>query len=83
MADNDSIAVIIPNQGLTVTEVQIARWYKKAGDTLKKGETILDFESDKAVVELPAPMDGVLSKIVAPEGEIVAIGGVVGEMIPA
>jgi pyruvate/2-oxoglutarate dehydrogenase complex dihydrolipoamide acyltransferase (E2) component len=78
MADNNTIEIIIPNQGLTVTEVVIAKWHRKAGDTLQKGEALLDFESDKAVIEMEASHDGLLSKIVAEEGETVAIGGIVG-----
>ncbi len=78
MADNNPIEIIIPNQGLTVTEVVIVKWHKKMRESLQKGEVLLDFETDKAVIELVSPSDGILSKIVAEEGETVAIGGVVG-----
>ncbi|CAL1518457.1 thiamine pyrophosphate-dependent enzyme [Chitinophaga sp. MM2321] len=74
---SNSIAVTIPNLGLTITEVSIARWYKKAGDLVKKGEPLLDFESDKSVIELESPEDGQLSSIVAEEGVTVPIGAVV------
>ena len=77
MADNNTIEIIIPNQGLTVTEVVITKWHKKTGDIVKKGEGLLDFESDKAVIELESPADGELSRIVAEEGETVPIGGLV------
>lgn len=80
MADNNKIEIIIPNQGLTVTEVVIVQWHKKIGETLQKGEVLLDFESDKAVIELVSPTDGIMGRIVAEEGETVAIGGVVGEI---
>ena len=75
---NDSLQVTIPNLGLTITEVAIARWYKKVGDEVKKGEPLLDFESEKSVIELESPADGWLSKIVAEEGVTVPIGAVVG-----
>lgn len=75
--DKSTIEIIIPNQGLTVTEVVIAKWYKNIGDIVKKGETLLDFESDKAVMELESPTDGKLSKIIAEEEETVPIGGLV------
>lgn len=77
MSDNNIMEIIIPNQGLTITEIVIAKWHKKAGDNVEKGEILLDFESDKADIELPSPSNGLLSKIVAAEGETVAIGGVV------
>ncbi len=77
MSDN-TIEIIIPNQGLTVTEIVISKWHKRIGETVQKGETLLDFESDKADLELPSPANGILSKIVAQEGAAIAIGGVVG-----
>ena len=78
MSDNNTIEIIIPNQGLTVTEVVISNWHKEIGETVHKDEILLDFESDKADIELPSPANGVLSKIVAREGATVAIGEVVG-----
>lgn len=78
MSDNNSIEIIIPNQGLTITEIVVTKWHKKIGDPLQKGEVILDFESDKAVIELAAPVAGILSKILVEEGETIAIGGIVG-----
>lgn len=83
MAENNKIEIIIPNQGLTVTEVVIVKWHKKIGETLQKGEVLLDFESDKAVIELVSPTDGIMGRIVAEEGETVAIGGVVGVITAA
>lgn len=77
-AGNNSIEITIPNLGLTITEVAIARWYKKVGDQVKKGESLLDFESEKSVIELESPADGFLSRIVAEEGATVLIGEVVG-----
>lgn len=78
MAENNTIEITIPNQGLTVTEVVIIKWHKKIGEAFQKGDALLDFETDKAVVELECPTDGIMEKIVAEEGESVIIGGVVG-----
>lgn len=78
MADNNTIEIIIPNQGLTVTEIVIVKWHKKIGETLQKDEALLEFETDKSVIELGSPTDGILSKIVATEGATVGIGGIVG-----
>ncbi|ULQ51970.1 thiamine pyrophosphate-dependent enzyme [Flavihumibacter fluvii] len=77
-SDKNSIEISIPNLGLTITEVSIAQWHKKVGDPIKKGETILDFESEKSVVELESPVDGYLDSIVITEGITVPIGTVVG-----
>lgn len=78
MIDNNTIDIIIPNQGLTLTEVIIGKWNKKIGETVQKDEILLDFETDKSDMELPSPANGILSKIVAEEGAKVAIGGVIG-----
>jgi len=78
MSNNNTMEIIIPNQGLTLTEVVIVKWYKKIGETVQKDETLLNFETDKADMELPSPANGILSKIVVEEGSTIAIGGVVG-----
>lgn len=77
-AGKNSIEIAIPNLGLTITEVSIAQWHKKVGDPIKKGETILDFESEKSIVELESPVDGYLGSIVVAEGVTVPIGAIVG-----
>ena len=80
MANNNVTQIIAPNQGLTVTEIVIGEWHKNVGDTLEKGELLVGYESDKAVFELESPADGILSKIVAEEGDTVPIGGIIGEI---
>ena len=77
----NAIDIIMPNQGLTITEVKIVKWIKKVGDPVKKGETLLEFESDKAVVEMESPADGQLNKIVADVDSVVAIGERVGVVV--
>lgn len=74
---NKSFEVTIPNQGLTITEVSIAKWHKNAGDMVKKGEPLLDFESEKSVIEMESPADGKLARIVSAEGSTVPIGAVI------
>ena len=73
----NNVEVVIPNLGLTITEVTITKWYKKTGDTVKKGESLLDFESEKSVIELEAPSDGTLGEIVALENSTLPIGALV------
>jgi 2-oxoglutarate dehydrogenase E2 component (dihydrolipoamide succinyltransferase) len=68
--------VLMPQLGETVLEGTIAAWYKKAGDTVEKGELLLDVETDKAATEIEAPAAGVVSSINVPEGDTVDVGTV-------
>lgn len=68
--------VLMPQLGETVLEGTVATWYKNAGDTVEKGEMLLDVETDKAATEIEAPESGVLSSINVPEGETVDVGTV-------
>src|SRR5437868_15215431 len=65
--------VKVPTVGESITEVTIANWLKKDGDTVKMDEVIAELESDKATFELTAPQAGVL-KISKQQGEVVPIG---------
>ena len=69
-----SIELKIPQLGESIQEVQIAHWIKSEGDAIEEGEDVVELETDKASVELPAPADGVVSKILKQDGESVAIG---------
>jgi pyruvate/2-oxoglutarate dehydrogenase complex dihydrolipoamide acyltransferase (E2) component len=71
--------VIIPRLGSSdeSDEVRILRWLKKQGDTVHKGEAIVEVETDKVNVEVEAPEDGLLSHIYAEEGEFIKFGAVV------
>src|SRR5271155_4985022 len=71
--------VKVPTVGESITEVTIANWLKKDGDTVKMDEVIAELESDKATFELPAPQAGVL-KISKHKGEVVPIGTVICEI---
>jgi 2-oxoglutarate dehydrogenase E2 component (dihydrolipoamide succinyltransferase) len=66
----------MPQLGETVSEGTIAAWHKKAGDTVEKGDTLLDVETDKVATEIEAPVSGILSHINVPEGETVDVGTV-------
>jgi pyruvate dehydrogenase E2 component (dihydrolipoamide acetyltransferase) len=67
--------VKMPQLGLTMTEGIVTRWYKKEGDTVKKGEILYEVETDKLTNEVECEADGILHKIVAAEGsEIVVLG---------
>ena len=63
----------VPTLGESVTEATVATWFKKPGETVSTDEMICELETDKVTVEVPAPISGVLSEIIATEGETVAV----------
>src|ERR1700759_3760833 len=73
-----SIELKIPEVGESVREVQIGRWLKHEGDVVALDENVVELETDKASMELPAPAAGVLGKILKREGEMVTVGDVIG-----
>jgi 2-oxoglutarate dehydrogenase E2 component (dihydrolipoamide succinyltransferase) len=72
--------IVVPTLGESVSEATVAKWMKKAGDTVRKDETLVELETDKVSVEVSAPEAGVLSEIVASEGATVGIGAILGRM---
>jgi 2-oxoglutarate dehydrogenase E2 component (dihydrolipoamide succinyltransferase) len=72
----------VPTLGESVTEATIGRWFKKAGDEVKVDEPLVELETDKVTIEVPAPTAGVLSDIAAKDGETVAVGALLGEIKP-
>lgn len=66
----------VPSPGESITEVEIARWLVKTGDYVEKNQTIAEVDSDKATLELPAEVSGVIT-LQAEEGDAVAVGQVV------
>jgi 2-oxoglutarate dehydrogenase E2 component (dihydrolipoamide succinyltransferase) len=73
-----TIELKIPDVGESIREVQIGRWLKKEGDAIDQDENVVELETDKASMELPAPEAGVLARILKHEGETVAVGEVIG-----
>ncbi len=70
----------VPTLGESVTEATVAQWFKKQGDTVAADEPLVELETDKVTVEVPAPAAGVLSEIVAKSGETVEVGALLGEI---
>src|SRR5256714_15067197 len=66
--------IIMPKMGDAMTEGKVIRWYKKAGDAVKKGEPVLEIETDKVNLDLEAEQDGTVGEITAKDGETVAVG---------
>ena len=69
-----SVDVMVPALGESVTEATVSSWFKKVGDSVAQDEMLCELETDKVSVEVPAPAAGVLSEILAGEGETVEAG---------
>ena len=69
------VSVMVPTLGESVSEATVATWYKQPGDTVAQDEMLCELETDKVSVEVPAPVGGVLSQIMAPQGSTVQAGG--------
>jgi 2-oxoisovalerate dehydrogenase E1 component len=74
--------ITMPFGDLTISEGKVVRWAKAEGDAVAAGELVAEVETDKAVVEIEAPVAGVLARILAPEGTVVKMGGQLGAVRP-
>jgi len=74
----DGEPILMPFGDLTVDSGRLVRWTVAAGATVKKGDTVAEIETDKAVVEIEAPADGVVRQLVTEAGTVVKMGGVIG-----
>src|SRR4051812_11998683 len=70
----------VPTLGESVTEATIGKWFKKPGDPVAVDEPLVELETDKVTIEVPAPAAGVLGDIAAKDGETVAIGALLGQI---
>ena len=68
---DDSVDVMVPTLGESVTEATVSTWFKAVGDTVAQDEMLCELETDKVSVEVPSPAAGVLAEITAPEGTTV------------
>ncbi len=71
-------AVIMPKAGMSMEEGTVVRWLKKEGEPVQKGETLLEIETDKAVMELEAEKEGYLIAVLVHEGETVPVTSIIG-----
>ena len=71
--------ILVPTLGESVSEATVAQWLKKEGEAVKADEPIVELETDKVTLEVPAPADGVIVKIMAAAGQSVGVGAVLGE----
>ncbi|NBW86796.1 MAG: dihydrolipoamide succinyltransferase, partial [Planctomycetia bacterium] len=72
----------VPEVGESITEVMIGAWKKREGEAVKADDPIVEIESDKATVELPAPVAGTVTKMLKASGEKATVGEVIGYMEP-
>ncbi|MGI2034872.1 2-oxoglutarate dehydrogenase complex dihydrolipoyllysine-residue succinyltransferase [Rhizobium panacihumi] len=70
----------VPTLGESVSEATVGTWFKKVGDTVKADEPLVELETDKVTVEVPAPASGVLTEIVAQNGETVGLDALLGQI---
>ena len=72
--------ILVPVLGESITEATVAKWLKKEGDTVEVDEAIVELETDKVNLEVPSPIDGVLSEINSKDGETVEVGALLGSI---
>src|SRR5262245_14045066 len=83
-----AVSVVMPALEMAQETGKLVSWKKKEGEQVKKGEMLLEVETDKAVVEIEASSDGVLSGVIAKEGDVVPVGQTIawllkpGEAVP-
>ena len=68
----------VPTLGESVTEATIGKWFKKAGDVVAVDEPLVELETDKVTIEVPAPAAGVLTDVAVKDGDTVAVGALLG-----
>ncbi|WP_292462328.1 biotin/lipoyl-containing protein, partial [Mesorhizobium sp.] len=70
----------VPTLGESVTEATVGKWFKKVGDAIAADEPLVELETDKVTVEVPAAGAGTLSEITVKEGETVNVGALLGSI---
>jgi 2-oxoglutarate dehydrogenase E2 component (dihydrolipoamide succinyltransferase) len=70
----------VPTLGESVTEATIGKWFKKAGDMVAVDEPLVELETDKVTIEVPAPAAGVLADVAVNDGDTVAVGALLGSI---
>ncbi len=70
--------IVVPVLGESITEATVSKWLKKSGDKVNADEPIVELETDKVNLEVPSPINGILSQIKKKEGETAQIGALLG-----
>lgn len=77
-----AVELKVPAVGESITEVQIGQWLKGEGQHVDKDENLVEIETDKATVEIAAPVAGTISKVLKRTGDVAAVGEVIGYVVP-
>ena len=75
-----AVELRVPEVGESITEVQIGAWLKQEGDLVERDEAVVEIESDKATLELPAPVSGTIEKLLKKKGDVVKIGELIATL---
>ena len=70
--------LVVPTLGESITEATVSKWLKNIGDSFEADEPLVEIETDKITVEVPAPHAGSLKEIKVKEGSDIEIGGILG-----
>ena len=76
-----TVQIVVPTLGESVSEATVAKWLKKEGDQVSADEQLVELETDKVTLEVPAPVAGKLQEIVAKDGESVGVGALLGNLV--
>ena len=82
MAATQTVEVVMPQMGVSVSEGTITKWLKQPGDTVEADESLLEISTDKVDTEVPSPGSGVLAEIFVQEGETVEVGTKLATIAP-
>jgi 2-oxoglutarate dehydrogenase E2 component (dihydrolipoamide succinyltransferase) len=74
------VSIKVPPLGESITEATVSRWVKRQGEAVAAGETLVELETDKITVEVPALKAGVIAQVMRPEGDVVGVGDLLGEV---
>ncbi|MFN5771110.1 MAG: 2-oxoglutarate dehydrogenase complex dihydrolipoyllysine-residue succinyltransferase [Pirellulaceae bacterium] len=75
--------LVVPSVGESIQEVQISNWLKKEGDWVQAGEEVVELETEKATVQVPSPVAGVLTKILKSKEQFATVGEAIAEIDPS
>ena len=82
MAETAALQIQMPEMGESVTEGIVLEWHVAEGDFVNEGDTVVEVSTDKVDAEVPAPTDGVITKLIAQVDEEVPVGAPLAEMSP-
>src|SRR5215469_16387054 len=82
MPETATVQITMPEMGESVTEGIVLEWHVAEGDAVSEGDTIVEVSTDKVDAEVPAPMDGVITKLIAQVDDEVPVGAPLAEMEP-